>query len=221
MNQLRDIKVIIWDLDGALVHTLPDLVESFRVSAREVGYGELTEEQTQNKVGGGAVKAFQRMFGEEGAHFVEPAVEFFKQYYPNHAAEYSTLYPGVLDVLDKFDGKIKFAMATAKIRSASLKILEKLQVDKYFEYVVAAEDMQRMKPDPQSVEMVIDHFGVDPKQVVMIGDMKTDVMAAHGAGAYGIGVSYGYGKLEDLESVDPEFIVDDASKLLDLITWEQ
>jgi len=66
--QLPAYDLMIWDLDGALADTTPDLIASFRASARAIGYGELADEQVQNKVGGGAVKAFQRIFGEEGAH---------------------------------------------------------------------------------------------------------------------------------------------------------
>ena len=83
------VRAIIWDLDGALVDTMPDIVDALRAAARAVGYGELSDEQTKNKVGGGARKAFAAVFGESGRAFVAPAVEHFRDYYPEHCAEYS------------------------------------------------------------------------------------------------------------------------------------
>lgn len=216
MVQLPAYDLMIWDLDGALADTTPDLIASFRASARAIGYGELTDEQVQNKVGGGAVKAFQRIFGEEGAHYVEPAVEYFKSYYPEHSAIYSTLYPGVKEVLEALHGRVTFAVATAKIRPATLGILEKLEVLDCFDVIVTADDIERMKPDPQSVEIVLNKTGIAPQKAVMVGDMNTDIQAAHAAGAAAIGVSWGYGKLADIEAADPEWIVDRAEQLLKL-----
>lgn len=214
---LTGIELIIWDLDGALVDTLPDLVASFRAAARAVGFGELTDEQTQNKVGGGARKALEKIFGPDNQHLVDPGLEFFKEYYPKHSADYSALYPGIAEVLQHFAGKVKMAMVTAKIRPAAMEILKALKVDQYFEYVVGAEDMTRMKPDPQGVQLVLEKLGIAAENAVMIGDMKTDVQAAHSAGAKAIGVSYGYGNLADIQAVEPEFIIDQASELLDII----
>lgn len=219
MDVLRDIKVVIWDLDGVVVDTMPDIVGALRASARAVGYGELTAEQTSNKVGGGAVKAFTKLFGPEDEHFVAPAVEYFGTYYPEHCADTSTLYDGTLDVLAYFDGHVGTAMATAKIRSATLRLLESLGVSRYFDYVVTADDMQRMKPDPQSVEMILEHFGAEPDAAVIIGDMVTDIQAGKAAGIRTIGATYGYGKTADLIAAAPDLMIDRPADLRDVIAW--
>lgn len=220
MAEFRNIKVIIWDLDGVVVDTMPDIVNALRVAAREVGYGELTDEQARNQIGGGAVKAFRSMFGSAGERFVEPAVAHFKTYYPEHCADSSALYPGILEVFSHFAGKVKFAMATAKIRSATMLLLERLGVASSFDYIVTADDMQRMKPDPQSVKMVLDHFKVAPEQAVMIGDMKTDILAGRAAGVHTVGITSGYGKRADLEDAGPDALIGSGTELIDLITWE-
>lgn len=211
------IKAVIWDLDGVVVDTMPDIVNALRVAARAVGYGELSEEQTRGKVGGGAVKAFQLLFGDEGAQFVSPAVKHFKEYYPEHCADTSRLYPGVSEVLAGLAGKVRFAMATAKIRSASSRLLTALGVRDYFEYIVAADDVQRMKPDPQSVHMVLERFQLSGDQVVMVGDMKTDILAGRAAGVHTIGVTYGYGTAADLTAAGAEALVAHPSELIGVI----
>lgn len=220
MTTIRNIKVIIWDLDGALVDTMPDIVNALRASARAVGYGELTDTQVHNKVGGGAANAFSLLFGEANTHLVGPAVEHFRGYYAAHCTDASTLYPGILEVLDHFDGNVRFAMATAKIRSATIRILESLGVEKYFDYIVSADDMQRMKPDPQSIEMILEHFGsVRPDEVVIVGDMKTDLQAGRTAGIHTIGAAYGYEGAAGLESASPDSMIWSPLELVDAVSW--
>lgn len=216
MNHLGSFDAIVWDLDGVLVDTEPDLKASFRAAAIAVGYGELTEEQVSNKIGGGAKKALESIFGDEHAEYLAPALAHFKDYYPRHSAVYSVLYPDVKETLEALQGKAKFAVATAKIRSATMEILETLGIAQHFDYVVTADDMTRMKPDPQSIEMVQERFDVAPDKVVMIGDMATDIEAAHAAGSTGIGVTYGYGKTDDIVAAGADLVIDSPKELLSL-----
>lgn len=221
MTSLRGIRAIVWDLDGTLVDTVPDLVNAFRAAARAVGYGELTDEQVHNKVGGGAHNAFKAIFGEGDARFVEPALEHFRAYYPEHSAEESRLYPGIIDVLNHFEGNVRMALATAKIRSATLKLIESLGVRTYFDYIVTADDMQRMKPDPQCIELILQKFAIDrPREAVVIGDMKTDIEAGRAAGIHTVGTTYGYGLAADLRAAVPDALVDSPSELVDVVHWD-
>ncbi|WP_182355106.1 HAD-IA family hydrolase [Flaviflexus huanghaiensis] len=215
MSQLGPFEAIVWDLDGVLVDTEPDLKASFREAARAVGYGELTEEQVSNKIGGGAKKALESIFGED-SEYLAPALAHFKDYYPRHSAVHSVLYPDVLDTLDALHGKARFAVATAKIRSATLEILDKLGIVDHFDYIVTADDMTRMKPDPQSIQMVQERFGVSPRKVAMVGDMATDIQAAHAAGSTGIGVTYGYGKKDDIIAAGADMVIDTPRQIMPL-----
>ena len=218
---LRGIRAIIWDLDGALVDTMPDIVNALRAAARAVGYGELTDEQTSNKVGGGAHNAITAIFGEEHQRLIEPALDHFRTYYPEHCADESRLYPGIIEVLNHFKGNVRCALATAKIRTAVLQLLDSLDVLEYFDYLVTADDMQRMKPDPQCIEMILQHFGIyDPSEATIIGDMKTDIQAGVAAGVHTVGVTYGYGKACDLRAFGPDSLVDSPLELIDTIRWD-
>lgn len=88
------------------------------------------------------------------------------------------------------------------------------------DYIVTADDMERMKPDPQSIEMILAHYeSVAPDEVVMVGDMKTDVQAGRSAGVHTIGAAYGYGRPEELEAAGPDLVVWSALELLDAVSW--
>ena len=218
MRELNGITTLIWDLDGALVDTMPDIVSAFRAAARSVGYGDLSDEQTANKVGRGAHEAFRAIFGEEDARFVEPAMEHFRLHYPEHCADESRLYPGVAEVLERLHGPVRFALVTAKIRSATQGILDALDVLSYFDLLVTADDMQRMKPDPHGIQIVLDEFGVNnPLNAVIVGDMATDIQAGRAAGIRPVAVTYGYGPRAELVSASADALIDSPTELLGLI----
>jgi len=217
MANIDGIHAMIWDLDGTLADTMPDITEALRAAARAVGYGELTPEQTKNKVGGGARKALAAVFGEDGHELVEPAVEYFRRFYSEHCAERSRLYPGVREVLDHFSGTLHCGLATAKIRPATEHLLAALGVVDRFDCIVTADELQRMKPDPQSIELVLAGLRVAPEVTVMVGDMATDIQAGRAAGVHTVGVTYGYGDLEVLQASNADALVDSPLELIELI----
>lgn len=217
MKTLEDIKLIIFDLDGAVVHTMPDVSIAVQKTVEAMGCEPLSPEEAGSHIGGGAKKAFSTLLGPERAHLLDEALVFFRSYYSEHCADFSPLYPGIREVLEYFNGKMKIAMATAKIRSATIKILDTLGILPYFDLLVTDDDMQRMKPDPQCIEIILEKLGIPANEAVMIGDMNTDILAGKAAGTATIGVTYGYGKPEDLRAVSPDIILDNALSLMDVI----
>jgi phosphoglycolate phosphatase len=213
---MKNIELIIFDLDGCMVHTQPDIALAFQNTAKEIGNVDISLEYAGGLIGGGAKKAMERVFCPDRPDLVEPAVAYFKKSYLNNCCELSKPYPGVVEILEHFKGKVKLAVATAKIRSATERILKKLGLlglFDYFDCLVCDEDMTKMKPDPECIHIILNKLGIQPENAVMVGDMKTDVMAARAAGAGAIAVSYGYGKLPDIQSESPDFIVDDIREL--------
>lgn len=220
MHVLHPIKLIIWDLDGTLVDTMADFVEALRATARAIGYGELTTDQVSGRMGRGAEGAFESIFVGSDSHLVGPAVSYFREYYPQHSCSSSKPYPGIREVLEHFSPPMQHALATAKFRSATLEILRALGLLSHFDYIVTADDIQRLKPDPQSIEIVLERAGIArPNEAVMIGDMSTDVMAGHAAGVHTIGVTYGYGDTPGLVKAGPDLVVGSPLDLLDAIKY--
>lgn len=101
---------------------------------------------------------------------------------------------------------------TAKIRSATQGILDALDVLSYFDLLVTADDMQRMKPDPHGIQIVLDEFGVNnPLNAVIVGDMATDIQAGRAAGIRTVAVTYGYGPRAELISASADALIDSNS----------
>ena len=214
---MKGIELLIFDLDGCLVHTQPDIGLAAQKTAREIAHKDLALEDATRLIGGGARKAMMRMLGDEQMDLLEEAVTFFVDYYAKNNCELYKVYNGVKEALDYFKGKVHLAVATDKIRAVTENILKKLGLYDYFEVIICDEDMSKMNPDPECVNLILQKLNIAPEHAVMIGDMKTDVMAAHAAGAKGIGVTYGYGKKEDILSVEPEAVLDNMKELINVI----
>lgn len=213
---MKNIELIIFDLDGCMVHTQPDIARAFQKAAKDAGDKDISLEFAGGLIGGGARKAMERVFGTENPELLERAIACFKENYAAHCCELSTLYPGVAETLLHFKGRVKLAVATAKIRAATETILKKLGVFDCFDTLVCDEDMKKMKPDPECINIILNRLNVKPENAAMVGDMKTDVMASKAAGVVSVAVSYGYGKLEDIQAESPDFILDDIRKLKDI-----
>ncbi|MGI6192711.1 MAG: HAD family hydrolase [Christensenellales bacterium] len=214
---MKNIELIIFDLDGCMVHTQPDIALAFQNTAKAIADMDISLEFAGGLIGGGAKKAMERVFGADRPDLVEPALKYFKASYVNNCCELSTAYPGVIETLEHFKGKVKLAVATAKIRAATETILKKLGLFDYFDMLVCDEDMTKMKPDPECIHIILNKLNVQPEHAVMVGDMKTDVMAAKAANAGSVAVTYGYGKLEDIKSESPDYIVNDIRELQNII----
>lgn len=214
---MKGIELIIFDLDGCMVHTQPDIALAAQNTAKAIGNMDISLEYAGSLIGGGAKKAMERVFGPDRPDLLESAVAYFIKSYAANCCELSKAYPGVPETLEYFKGKVKLAVATAKIRSATETILKKLGLFDYFDAIVCDEDMTRMKPDPECINILLNKLGVKPEYAVMVGDMKTDVMASRAAKVGAIAVSYGYGKLEDIKAESPDYIVGDLRELQKII----
>lgn len=82
-------------------------------------------------------------------------------------------------------------MATNKVRAATMKLFREREMLEYFDYIICADDVTKMKPDPECIFTVLDHFGLKPEDAVLVGDTPTDVLTARNAGVDTIGVTYG------------------------------
>ena len=164
---MKNIELIIFDLDGCMVHTQPDIALAFQNTAKAIADMDISLEFAGGLIGGGAKKAMERVFGADRPDLVEPALKYFKASYVNNCCELSTAYPGVIETLEHFKGKVKLAVATAKIRAATETILKKLGLFDYFDMLVCDEDMTKMKPDPECIHIILNKLNVQPERAVM------------------------------------------------------
>lgn len=201
----------VFDLDGTLVDTAPDLVGALNVVLALEDAPPVTTDELRHMVGHGARALIQRGLQSRGravseARF-EDLVRAFLGHYELHIADESGLYPDVEAVLDELAGAgHRLAVCTNKPEKLSLLLLEKLGLLPRFAAVCGADTFPVRKPDPAHLTGTIERAGGYAGYAVMIGDSRTDRETARNAGIPCILLDYGYSDVPAAE-LDPEALI--------------
>jgi phosphoglycolate phosphatase len=209
--------LIVFDLDGTVIDSAEDLVEAARHSLRHVGSGEPSFAFIKSCIGGGARNLLLRCLDDDKKDRVDQAMAFFRQYYERHCTDHTVLYPGMYEVLRYYAGKKHLALATFKIRTATLRILEHLTVIDCFDVVITADDVSHPKPDPECIQTILQRVHLNPENTLLVGDTSTDVLTGQNAGVATCAVRYGIGSQQQLANAQPTFIIDDIRELKEIV----
>lgn len=188
---------IVFDLDGTLIDTAPDLIDTLNVVFAREGLPPVPYDTARNLIGGGARAMIVRGLEAEG-RIVPPAeVERmfadFIAYYADHIADRSRPFPGLLDALDELTARgCRLAVCTNKLERLSLLLLEALSLAGRFEAICGQDTFGIQKPDPEILRRTVAAAGGNPRHAVMIGDSLTDIRTARAAGVPVIAVDFGY-----------------------------
>ena len=182
---------ILFDLDGTLVDTAPDLMKAHNHIMKKYGYQTKSAKEIRNLVGKGASALIGRSlwgsakeeFGKiEDKKIKEKMVNEFINYYGNNILNESTLINGVEDFLKWCnEKKISLAVCTNKQEHLAVDLLKKIGIYNYFEYVAGSNTFNYCKPDPRHITSIIEILNGDIKKSLMIGDSETDANAAKSA----------------------------------------
>jgi phosphoglycolate phosphatase len=197
-------KALIFDLDGTLIDSAPDVRASVNRMLAANGRRALTLAQTKDMVGqGGRVlveKALART-GEPGTPAeIERCLKEFVDTYTAHPADNTVIFPGVLEALEKFKGDgTALAICTNKPLVTTLPVLEILDIARFFDVVSCGDRVPHRKPDGRHVLRVIDELGATRESTAMVGDSENDISAARDAGIRSVAVSFGYAHVPHAE----------------------
>jgi phosphoglycolate phosphatase len=181
-----------------------------------LGMSALPNERVYTYVGNGAPLLVRRSLGDRATEEeCRKALAFFMEYYGAHALEYTTLYPGVRESLDRFRGAgIRMAVLTNKPAAISRQMLEGLGVGGHFFRIFGGDSFRQKKPDPIGVETLMQEAAVDRAHTMMVGDSAVDVATARNAGIACCGVTYGF-QPDSLRDPAPEIIVGRMEQFVD------
>jgi phosphoglycolate phosphatase len=188
---------IIFDLDGTLVDTAPDLIATLNVVFAREGLPPVDYDTARNLIGAGAKAMIARGIESEGRS-LEPAkvdqmFTDFIAYYSEHIADHSQPFAGLVDALDALAANgARFAVCTNKLERLSVLLLEKLKLADRFAAICGQDTFKIQKPDPKILRRTIAAAGGSPERSIMIGDSETDIRTARAAGVPVIAVDFGY-----------------------------
>jgi phosphoglycolate phosphatase len=182
---------ILFDLDGTLVDTAPDLMKAHNFVMKKYGYKTKSTNEIRNLVGKGASVLIGRsLWGSAKEEFAKiddkkikaEMVKDFINYYGNNILNESTLITGIKDFLKWCKNKnISMAVCTNKQEHLAIDLLKKIGIYNYFEYVAGSDTFDYCKPDPRHITSIIEILNGNIKKSLMIGDSETDANAAKSA----------------------------------------
>ena len=181
-----------------------------------MGMSPLENERVYSYVGNGAPVLMRRAMGAQATEpQVQEALEFFLEYYREHYLDFTTLYPGVREALDRLrDGGKRMAVLTNKPVGISRAILDGLGVSGHFFQVYGGNSFDLKKPDPVGVRALMVETGIPAGRTLMIGDSGVDIQTARNAGIASCGVTYGF-QPETLADPAPDRLIDRMEELAD------
>jgi len=202
---------VVFDLDGTLVDTAPDLVAALNVVLAGEGLPPVAYEAARTMVGGGARVMVERGLKANGrvlpAAEVDRLVRDFITHYADHIAVGSQPFHGVEAALDRLaESGCRLAVCTNKLEWLSLRLLDALKLTNRFCAICGADTFGVSKPNPTILHGTIDRAGGDPARSIMIGDSMTDIATARAAGIPVIAVDFGYTEVPVTE-LDPDRVV--------------
>jgi len=214
------IKLLMFDLDGTLVDTCRDITNALNYALNSYGLKSLTVEYTKELVGEGLTKLVERVLGGEKDRLRDDVLGKFLDYYSEHLADYSREYPHVRETLERLTG-YKKAVISNKREALSMRLLDLLDLLKYFDLMVGSDTTSEKKPSAIPVIYVLKRLEVSAGEALMIGDSNYDIEAAKKAGVKTVAVTYGYRGRQYLANAD--FIIEsfgDLPAVLDITSSE-
>ena len=191
------LPLLVFDLDGTLVDTAPDLVDTLNVVFAREGMPPVPYDDARMMIGGGAKAMLVRGLEAEGRAVTPDLLDRlfgdFLAYYADHIAVRSRPFPGLIDALDVLAARgHNFAICTNKLEALSVLLLDELGLSARFAAVCGQDTFGMQKPDPEVLRRTITAAGGTPDNAVMIGDSATDIRTARAAGIPVIAVDFGY-----------------------------
>ncbi|MBK8637302.1 MAG: phosphoglycolate phosphatase [Chromatiaceae bacterium] len=216
-------RMILIDLDGTLVDSVPDLAFCVDAMMARLGRPPHGEVAVRNWVGNGVERLVRRALigqlnGEPEAADFEQAYPLFLELYRDNTSRRSCLYPGIREGLDWLQGNhYRLGCVTNKAAQFTEPLLRDLGVRDDFEIVISGDTLPRNKPDPLPLLHAAAHFGVDPAEALMIGDSVSDVKAARAAGFRIFCMTYGYNHGQDIRDFHPDAVMDSLVEVRGLL----
>ena len=202
---------IVFDLDGTLVDTAPDLVATLNLVFDREGIAQIPYAAARNMIGGGAKRMLERGLRERGLSGAQADLDRlydqFIDHYAAHIADRSRPFPGLIGALDRLAAEgCRFAVCTNKLEWLSVRVLEKLRLADRFAAICGQDTFGVPKPDPQMLRLTIAKAGGGSDAAVMVGDSATDVDTARAAGIPVVAVDFGYSEIP-IAQLKPDRII--------------
>jgi len=206
------VRAFLFDLDGTLIDSKLDLVNSVNFMLREMQREVLPLATVASYIGHGAPRLVADALGPEAAEADRKrGLEIFLAHYDEHNLDATRAYPGVVEGLEALLDR-PMAVLTNKPVKMSVEILEALGLRKYFRAVYGGDSFEKKKPDPAGAQAILMDLGAQPQEAAMVGDSDVDIKTARNAGMFAVAVNYGFGQ-HDRQAQPADLYVDSLQEI--------
>lgn len=217
----KQIKLLVFDLDGTLIDSRQDLVNSVNAALRFLDRPELPSEVIASLVGDGAPVLVRRALGDPvDESLIARGLEYFILYYREHKLDTTKLYDGIPEALRSLQGSNGISRRMAVLSNKPVRpaqgIVEALGLSPFFSIVYGGNSFDTKKPDPLGIQTILAETGTKPEETLMIGDSAVDILTGRNAGTWTCGVTYGFAP-HTLCEAPPDAIVESPQELAQLL----
>lgn len=212
------IDSVVFDLDGTLIDSLPDVLVSLNLILAEDKRRPLNLAELRNLVGRGATPMVEDAYGMTGQAINSPfklkdAVGRYLEHYKSNPVGHTVIFPHVIDTLEKLKKKgFCMGICTNKPYEMTLLVLQGLKIDFFFDGITGGDNLPFNKPDPRHILTTLELMKSEAQSAVMVGDSWVDAKAGRNAGLPFIAVDYGYNS-EPIESLKADVVISDFALL--------
>ncbi len=220
---LNNIGLIIYDLDGTLIDSAPDLALAVDDMLKAMTLAPAGIDRVREWVGNGSRRLVERALVHAGAcgargpdsAQLDEALALFMQYYAQHLVSHTRCYPGVVACLRaQRERGIAQALVTNKPSRFIAPLLEATGLEGFFSHTLGGDALAQKKPDPAPLLHIARSLDIAPERALMIGDSRSDVQAARAAGFRCLAVTYGYNHGEPIAALNPDHLLDSLEELV-------
>lgn len=208
------LELIIFDLDGTLIDSKADIANSVNAALAKEGVPTLPQKTIESFVGRGMMHLIKDVIGQPSETLAQKVAQNFWDHYMEHLLDQTKMYPGVLEFLSEFP-QISKAVVTNKPFAFSKKILEGLNIDHHFKWLIGGDSLPYQKPSPKMLDPIFQDLGHKPASL-MVGDSQIDVDCGKAADILTCGVTYGFREAQELVECKPDFLIHHFSELAQL-----
>lgn len=215
---MKNLELIIFDLDGTLVNSVPDLTDALNIVLSLTGDEMFTEVQVKKMVGSGIRKLLEDASKKVGyTESLDELVSLFKNQYNKNIVNKTSPYQGVKEILEQLP-RFKKVVLSNKLDEFTKKVVTNVGIASHFDLILGANtSLYASKPSAEGVQFILNKLQIKPENAIMIGDSTHDIHAAKSAGVATCSVTYGYRSRAVLEKESPDFIIDHILDFLKII----
>lgn len=212
-------KLAIFDLDGTLIDSVVDILDCINLMLEKFGFAKRNLEEVKQMIGNGAKNLVIKAIGQEiSSEKLAQCLDYYNQIYTSSGSPKTKLFDGIGQLLKQLKERgYLLGIVTNKPQITTDEIKKTYLKDYDIDMIIGQQAGLKIKPDPQSVNLMIEKLAVDRENVYFIGDGETDVQVAINANVKGVSVLWGYRNRSQLEKVGSETFVSKPQDLLKIL----